>query len=54
MKPRMIRKQGLKGKGFPVYKNDGAFGDLIITYHILIPTGLTDEQKQLFTQLSNM
>lgn len=45
-------KTRLKGKGFPVYKQDGAFGDLIITYTIKIPTGLTEKQKELFKQLS--
>ena len=41
----------LKGKGFPVYKDDG-FGDLYVTYAIKIPTNLTDKQKALFTELS--
>jgi len=44
-------KTRLKGKGFPVYKKEGEFGDLYITYNIKIPTSLTEEQKQLFTQL---
>lgn len=44
-------KARLKGKGFPVYKQDGAFGDLIVTYHVTIPTTLTDKQKDLFRQL---
>lgn len=47
-------KTRLKGKGFPVYKQDGAFGDLVITFNVQIPTNLTDEQKSLFTQLSNL
>jgi len=42
----------LKGKGFPVYKNEGRFGDLYVTYAIKIPTNLTDKQKALFTELS--
>jgi curved DNA-binding protein len=42
----------LKGKGFPVYKNEGQFGDLLITFAIKIPTNLTDKQKALFTELS--
>jgi curved DNA-binding protein len=42
----------LKGKGFPVYKNEGHFGDLYVTYTIKIPTNLTDKQKALFTELS--
>lgn len=45
-------KVRLKGKGFPVYKRDGQFGDLIVTYNIKIPTGLTEKQKELFRQLS--
>ena len=44
----------LKGKGFPVYKKEGEFGDLYITYEIQLPTRLTEEQKELFRQLSNL
>jgi curved DNA-binding protein len=44
----------LKGKGFPVYKQEGVFGDLYITYQVQLPTKLTEEQKQLFTQLSTL
>lgn len=46
-------KVRLKGKGFPVYKQDGKFGDLIITYNIEIPTNLTEEQRELFKKLAN-
>lgn len=42
----------LKGKGFPVYKQEGSFGDLIVTFSIRIPTQLTDKQKQLFRELA--
>ena len=42
----------LKGKGVPVYKSEGEFGDLFITYVIKIPTNLTPKQKELFTELS--
>ena len=45
-------KVRLKERGFPVYKNEGHFGDLFITYSIKIPTNLTEKQKKLFTQLS--
>ncbi|MFO7658602.1 MAG: J domain-containing protein [Bacteroidales bacterium] len=45
-------KVKLKGKGFPVYKTDGQFGDLYITYTVKIPTNLTERQKRLFTELS--
>ena len=44
----------LKGKGFPVYKNEGQFGDLIVTYQIKIPKNLTEKQKALFTELSKL
>ena len=45
-------KVKLKGKGFPVYKNEGQFGDLFITFNIIIPKNLSDKQKRLFTELS--
>jgi curved DNA-binding protein len=44
----------LKDKGFPVYKNEGQFGDLFITWSIKIPTNLTEKQKVLFTELSKL
>ncbi|MFO7659273.1 MAG: J domain-containing protein [Bacteroidales bacterium] len=47
-------KVKLKGKGFPVYKADGHFGDLYITYRVKIPTNLTERQKNLFTELSKL
>ena len=45
-------KVRLKGKGFPVYKKEAEFGDLIVTYQIKIPTNLTARQKELFEQLA--
>ncbi|UZO80396.1 J domain-containing protein [Aquimarina sp. ERC-38] len=47
-------KVKLKGKGFPIYKNEGKFGDLYITYKVEIPTKLSEKQKELFTQLSKL
>jgi curved DNA-binding protein len=47
-------KVRLKDKGFAVYKKEGEYGDLIVTYLIQIPVGLTEKQKELFRQLSNM
>jgi curved DNA-binding protein len=41
----------LKGKGFPVYRKDGEFGDLIITFQIKIPLNLSEKQKALFEEL---
>lgn len=47
-------KTRLKGKGFPVYKEDGKFGDLFVTYDVTIPKNLSDRQKELFTELSKL
>ena len=47
-------KVKLKNKGFPVYKNEGMYGDLYVTYFIKIPTNLTEKQKSLFNQLSEL
>ena len=47
-------KVKLKGKGLPVYKKENESGDLVITYTIKIPTNLTDKQKELFKELSNI
>ncbi|GHT74496.1 molecular chaperone DnaJ [Bacteroidia bacterium] len=44
-------KVRLKGKGFPIYKKEGHFGDLIVTYNVQIPTNLTERQKNLFNEL---
>ncbi len=43
----------LKGKGFPIYKSEGNFGDLFVTYNVKIPTNLTEKQIELFKQLQN-
>lgn len=47
-------KVRLKDKGFPVYKKEGQFGDLIVTYSVKQPTNLTEEQKELFRKLQSM
>jgi curved DNA-binding protein len=47
-------KVKLKGRGFPVYKSDGKFGDLYLTYSVRIPTKLTERQRNLFTELSKL
>ncbi|SKB87168.1 curved DNA-binding protein [Soonwooa buanensis] len=43
----------LKGKGFPVYKKEGQFGDLFVTYKVDFPKELNDKQKELVEQLKN-
>ncbi len=47
-------KVKLKGKGFPVYKKENAFGDLYITYLIKTPTNLSRKEKDLFEELSKI
>jgi curved DNA-binding protein len=44
----------LKGKGFPIYKKEGQFGDLYITWNVKLPVNLTQKQKDLFTELSKL
>lgn len=47
-------KVKLKGKGFPIYKSEGQFGDLYITYTIKTPVNLTEKEKALFIELSKL
>ena len=44
----------LKGKGFPVYKKEGQFGDLYITFNVKLPTKLSDKEKKLFAELAKL
>lgn len=44
-------KVRLKGKGFPVYKKEGQFGDLYVTWNVKLPTGLSQKEKDLFKEL---
>ncbi len=43
----------LSGKGFPKYKAEGEFGDLFLTYDVVLPKNLTAEQKRLFESLKS-
>lgn len=47
-------KVKLKGKGFPVYKKEGSFGNLYIEYQIKIPTKISDKEKELFEELAKL
>ncbi len=47
-------KTRIKGKGFPVYKKEGQFGDLYVTYNIKLPTGLSEKEKELFKELADL
>lgn len=45
-------KTRLKGKGYPVYKQEGQHGDLYVTIEVKLPTNLTEKEKELFRQLA--
>ena len=47
-------KVRLKGKGFPVHKQEGKFGDLYVTYQVEIPKALSEKEKELFMQLAKI
>jgi curved DNA-binding protein len=47
-------KVKLRGKGFPVYKQEGHFGDLYITYEVLVPRALSAKEKELFNELKKL
>ena len=47
-------KVKLSGKGFPVYKQAGKFGDLYITYNIKLPNRLTEQERKLFEELAKL
>lgn len=44
----------LRGKGFPIYRKEGKFGDLYVTFKVKLPEKLTPKEKELFTELSNL
>lgn len=44
----------LRGKGFPIYKQDGKRGDLIVTYSVELPATLSDRERELFLQLKSL
>ena len=47
-------KVKLKGKGFPMNKQEGKFGDLIITYHIVMPADLSEKELESFRELQKI
>ncbi|MBF9221590.1 DnaJ C-terminal domain-containing protein [Hymenobacter ruricola] len=42
----------LRGKGFPVYRKEGQFGDLYLRLNLTLPERLTDQEKDLIKQLA--
>lgn len=45
-------KVRVRGKGYDL--GNGSQGDLIVTYHVKLPTGLNERQKDLLRQMKNM
>ena len=44
----------LKGKGFPIYKKEGEFGDLYVSLEIKLPAGLSEKEKELYRELARL
>ena len=44
----------LRGKGFPVYRQEGKFGDLYLRLNVQLPQHLTDQEKDLIKQLAQL
>jgi curved DNA-binding protein len=44
----------LKGKGFPIYKKEGQYGDLFVSVDIQLPVNLTAKEKELFRELQQL
>ena len=44
-------KVRLRGKGYD--RGDGTIGDMIITYNVMLPTNLSERQKDLLRQMQN-
>jgi curved DNA-binding protein len=44
----------LRGKGFPVYRQDGKFGDLYLRLSVQLPQNLIDQEKHLIKQLAQL
>ncbi len=44
----------LRGKGFPVYREAGQFGDLYLRLSVQLPQHLTDQEKDLIKQLAQL
>ena len=53
MTPHTLRLR-LKGKGMPVFNQQGQAGDLIVQLNVRIPLQLSDEEVDLFRRLKGM
>ncbi len=48
------KKIRLKGKGMPVYKKKGHYGDLYVTLQVQLPKNLSEKERELFRQLAGL
>ena len=48
------KKIRLKGKGMPVYKKKGQYGNLYATLQVQLPKKLSEKEIQLFRQLAEL
>ena len=44
----------LRGKGFPVYRQEGQFGDLYLRLNVQLPTQLSEQERELLQQLAEL
>jgi curved DNA-binding protein len=44
----------LKGKGMPMHDKPLLFGDMYVQLHVLIPTKLKQEQREMFEKLQQL
>ncbi|TDN39697.1 J domain-containing protein [Hymenobacter sp. UV11] len=44
----------LRGKGFPVYRQEGQHGDLYLRLNVQLPTDLSEEERDLIRQLAKL
>ncbi|MGI4739300.1 MAG: DnaJ C-terminal domain-containing protein [Janthinobacterium lividum] len=44
----------LRGKGFPVYRQEGQYGDLYLRLNVQLPTGLSEAERDLIRQLASL
>ena len=47
-------KLRLRGKGFPVYRQAGQFGDLYLRLQVQLPQQLSTEEQRLIRQLAQL
>jgi curved DNA-binding protein len=44
----------LRGKGFPLYRQEGQYGDLYLRLNVQLPTNLSEEERELIGQLARL